>query len=350
MNDVTLRPFLRQDAVFPRSCAKIRRMSTTLSLEELYGPIAQPLEEVRAVMNVLWGDALSLVGLTANAMPRAGGKMLRPALCLMASGAIGVRDLSSQVTLAASFEALHVASLAHDDVIDRALLRRGAPSLSGLWDNHAAVLGGDYLVARAVEMLATYDCAAVIAKAIRSVRQMAEGELFFFNREKDSITPDDCIMLAQQKTASLFAEACSAPTYMTGAEYREALYNYGNELGIAFQLVDDVLDITQPSVQLGKPSCGDVAEGKNTIPIMFLRDALQGEDRARLDALSGGDLTDSDRDWIISRTSQTGAKERAEQLTLDYAARAKASLAILPLSPYREAMEGIVDFVLVRGA
>lgn len=325
-------------------------MSTTLSLDDIYAPVAAPLAEVRGVMDGLWGDALSLVGLSAGAMPRAGGKMLRPALCLMASGAIGMRDLTAQVTLAASFEALHVASLAHDDVIDRALLRRGAPSLSGLWDNHAAVLGGDYLVARAVEMLATYDCAIVIAKAIRSVRRMAEGELFFFNRDKDSVTPEDCIMLAQQKTASLFAEACSAPTYLSGVEYRDALYTYGNELGIAFQLVDDVLDITQPSSQLGKPSCGDVSEGKSTIPIMYLRDALQGEERARLDRLRGSELSDQDRDWIIQRAHETGAKDRAEQLTLDYANRAREALSVLPASPYRDSMESIVEFVLVRGA
>ena len=325
-------------------------MNTLLTLDDLYRPIDAPLDDVRGIMDGLWGDALSLVGLSAGAMPRAGGKMLRPALCLMAAGAIGAQDLRPYATLAASFEALHVASLAHDDVIDRALLRRGAPSLSGLWDNHAAVLGGDYLVARAVEMLATYDCAVVIAKAIRSVRRMAEGELFFFNRDKDSITPDDCIMLAQQKTASLFAEACSAPTYVIEPGQRDALYTYGNELGIAFQLVDDVLDITQPTAQLGKPSCGDVAEGKSTIPIMYLREAMAGADRERLDALTGTELTEPDREWIVAQAHATGAKERAEQLTLDYATRAKAALSGLPGSAYRESMEGVVDFVLVRGA
>jgi octaprenyl-diphosphate synthase len=303
---------------------------------------------VREAMNRLWTDALSLVGLPEGPLPRAGGKMLRPALCLMSAGAIGAQDLSRFVTLAASFEALHVASLAHDDVLDRALMRRGAPSLSGLWDNHAAVLGGDYLVARAVEMLATYDCATVIAKAIRSVRRMAEGELFFFNRDQDSIVPQDCIMLAQQKTASLFAEACSAPTYVIEAQHRDALYTYGNELGIAFQLVDDVLDVTQSARTLGKPSCGDVAEGKKTLPLIFLREVLQGEDRERYDAICGNPLSEEDRDWIIQQVISTGAKERAEAETLAYAGRAKESLAALPQSAYRDAMEGMVDFVLAR--
>lgn len=325
-------------------------MSTALSLDELYRPIQDPLAQVREAMNRLWTDALSLVGLPEGPMPRAGGKMLRPALCLMAAGAIGARDLTRYVTLAASFEALHVASLAHDDVLDRALLRRGAPSLSGLWDNHAAVLGGDYLVARAVEMLATYDCATVIAKAIRSVRRMAEGELFFFNRDPATIVPEDCIRLAQQKTASLFAEACSAPTYVIEPPHREALYTYGNELGIAFQLVDDVLDISQSAQTLGKPSCGDVAEGKRTLPLIYLRESLDDSGRARLNGYEGATLNDDDREWIVQQCVATGARERAEADTRAYAQRARDALLSLPSSEYRDAMDGMVDFVLSREA
>lgn len=301
-------------------------------------------------MDRLWLDALELVGVDGAGATRAGGKLLRPALCLMAAGAIGATDLKRYVRLAASFESLHIASLAHDDVLDRALLRRGAASLSGLWDNHAAVLGGDYLVARAVEMLAEYDSCTVIAKAIRSVRRMAEGELFFFNRDRDAITHEDCIMLARQKTASLFAEACSAPSYVVDEAYREPLFEFGDQLGIAFQLVDDILDVTQPTEKLGKPACGDVLEGKRTIPIMYLRDALTGADRERLDAMENAEITDADRAWIIEQAHETGAQERAEALTRDFADRARAALTQLPESPYRDAMDGIIDFVLVRGA
>jgi len=325
-------------------------VSTTLTLDELYGPIQEPLTEVRAIMDQMWTDALELVGADQGLKPRAGGKLLRPALCLMAAGAIGAKELKPYAKLAASFEALHIASLTHDDVIDRALLRRGNASLSGLWDNHAAVLGGDYLVARAVEMLADYDSCTVIAKAIRSVRRMAEGELFFFNRDVEAVTPDDCIMLAQQKTASLFAEACSAPAHVLDAKHREALYEFGDRLGIAFQLVDDILDITQPAERLGKPSCGDVVEGKRTIPIMYLRDALDPEGRKRLDSLEQAEITDADREWVMGAAQETGAREQAERLTERYADEARESLQRLPESPYREAMAGIVEFVLIRGA
>ena len=323
-------------------------MSTTLTLQNLYQPVQPPLDDVKGSITQLWTDALELVGLDAGFTPTLGGKMLRPALCLMSAGALGAQDLKKFVPLATAFEALHLASLAHDDVIDRALLRRGTASLAGLWDNHAAVLGGDYLVARSVEILATYDSCPVIANAIKSVRQMAEGELFFFNREASTVTQDDCIMLAKRKTASLFAEAISAPTYVLGASFREALYNFGIGLGIAFQLVDDILDVTQPTERLGKPSCGDVVEGKQTLPIMFLREALSPEDQERLAAMKDADITDDDRNWIITQTHETGAREKTEAITKGYANDALENLDQLPDSPFKDSMRGIMEFILIR--
>lgn len=324
------------------------RVSKTIALTDLYRPIETELDGVRDTIHQLWVDALTLVRIDGDVAPRPGGKLLRPALSLLSAGAIGGTDLDRYVTLASAFEALHIASLAHDDVIDRAILRRGNSSLNAFWDNHAAVLGGDYLVARAVEMLATYDVCAVVANAIKSVRCMAEGELYFFGKENDPIVAEDCIMLAEQKTASLFAEACSAPTYILDPTHRKALYQFGISLGIAFQLVDDVLDITQTTEQLGKPACGDIVEGKKTIPIMHLKHGLNGADSSRLDAMRGADISEADREWVISKAEETGAKVKAEAITRSYADEARRHLAQLPPSPYRESMEGIVEFVLVR--
>ncbi len=306
------------------------------------------MDGVRDTIHQLWVDALALVRIDGDASPRPGGKLLRPALSLLAAGAIGGTNLKQYVTLASSFEALHIASLAHDDVIDRAILRRGNSSLNVFWDNHAAVLGGDYLVARAVEMLATYDVCTVVANAIKSVRCMAEGELYFFGKENDPIVAEDCIMLAEQKTASLFAEACSAPTYIIDATHRKSLYQFGISLGIAFQLVDDMLDITQSTEQLGKPACGDIVEGKKTIPIMHLKHGLNGADLERLEAMRGADISDDDRAWVIGKAEETGAKNQAEALTRSYADDARRHLSKLPPSAYRDSMEGIVEFVMVR--
>lgn len=323
-------------------------VNTTITLDTLYRPIEDALVHVRDGIGQLWTDSLTLVNLGGTPAPRTGGKMLRPALCLMAAGAIGGKDLKQYAQLSTAFEALHIASLAHDDVIDRALMRRGKTSLNGLWDNHAAVLGGDYLVARAVEILATYNSCEVISNAIKSVRRMAEGELFFFNRDEASITEEDCIMLAEQKTASLFAEACSAPTYVIDPTHREALHRYGTSLGIAFQLVDDLLDVTQTSERLGKPSCGDVSEGKQTLPIMHMRAHMSAEDQQRLASYRNAVLSDADRDWIIEMAEETGAGEATFCKAKAYADDALAAARTLPPSVYRTSMEGIVEFVLIR--
>lgn len=323
-------------------------MRTTVTLEDIYRPVDDAMVGVRAEIAQLWHDALMLVGLEAQDMPRAGGKMLRPALCLLSAGALGAEDLGPYVRLATAFEALHVASLAHDDVLDRALLRRGKPSLTGFWDNHAAVLGGDYLVARAVELLAEYESCAVIANAIRSVRRMAEGELYFFNRPAGQYSQEDCIRLAEQKTASLFAEAASAPAHLLDATQKTRLHDFGMALGVAFQLVDDMLDITQATEGLGKPACGDVAEGKRTIPIMFLRDALDTAGRQRLDACLNCELSDEEREWIIRAAAEAGVADRTMTICREYAEQAVSCLAALPPTPYRESMENMVEFVLLR--
>jgi octaprenyl-diphosphate synthase len=293
---------------------------------------------------------LHLVGVEQEVVPAAGGKMLRPALCLMAAGAIGGRDLTQYVQLAGAFEALHIASLAHDDVIDKALLRRGVTALHAMWDNHAAILGGDYLVARSVEMLAQYDSCPVIANAITSVRRMAEGELLYFGRDYDAMRPEDCILLAQQKTASLFAEACSAPTYIIDPTHRDHLHAFGTGLGTAFQIIDDLLDVTQPTEHLGKPSCGDVVEGKKTLPIIFLRSALPAGDQARFDSFRETGVTEEDRGWIGDRVEATGARDQTLEEAGRHTAQALDALHQLPPSEYREAMEGVADLLLVRSA
>lgn len=325
-------------------------MKTTLNLSQLYRPVSSQVDLVRASISRIWQEALGLVRVEMVDQPTAGGKLLRPALCLLASGALGARDLDRYVSLATAYEALHIASLAHDDVIDRAILRRGASALNMLWDNHAAVLGGDYLVARSVEILAGYDSCAVIANAIRSVRCMAEGELVFFGRENEPFRREDCIQLAEQKTASLIAEACSAPSHLLDQGCREPLHRFGTALGVAFQIVDDLIDLTQTAAVLGKPSCGDIVEGKRTLPIMYMREGLDEDERARLDAMRNAEMSEVDRAWVHEAVERTGARERTEAEARHFADEALEALTELPSSEFRDSMEGIVEFILVRSS
>lgn len=323
-------------------------MSTTITLEDLYQPIALPIEHVRDEIARLWNDALALVNLENLTKPKTSGKMLRPAVCLLSAGAIGGNNLEQYAKLATAFEALHIASLAHDDVIDKAILRRNDASLNAMWDNHAAVLGGDYLVARAVEFLCTYDKCDIVSNAITSVRQMAEGELYFFGRDETSITENDCIMLSKQKTASLFAEACTAATYIIDSDHRDSLHNFGIDFGIAFQIIDDLIDLTQPTTNLGKPACGDIAEGKMTLPIMFMRETLDTDDQNRLNSLRDTTLSDTDRTWIQETVEQCGAHERTETAARNHVKTAHKHLAALPESEYRDALDGLLEFLLIR--
>jgi octaprenyl-diphosphate synthase len=323
-------------------------MATTETLRALYTPIAPQLVEVRALVDSIWRDALKLVRVPAVDIPGAGGKFLRPALCLLSAGTAGAANLDQYSRLAAAYEGLHLASLAHDDVIDHAMMRRGHNSLNALWNNHAAVLGGDYLVARAVEMIAEYDCCTVVSKAVSSVRHMAECELFFFGRPPGEAVPEECLQLAEGKTASLFAAACSAPATILKSQHESALWQFGNSLGVAFQLVDDLLDLTGTTDNLGKPSCGDIAEGKSTLPILYMLKALPAEDKARLSSLQETDLSEQDRQWVHDAVIQTGAVAKTQAVAKAYADQALAALASIPQNPYHHSMEGLMHFVLDR--
>lgn len=325
-------------------------MQTTLTLAELYKPVQQDLESVREAVGNLWLDALRLVHGSELPRPPGRGKMLRPALCLLSAGAGGAKDSAHFIPMATAMELLHLAALAHDDVIDGSDLRRGVRSLNALWDNHTAVLGGDYLVARAINIMSCYDSCDVVNSAIDSVRQMAEGELTHFGLGRDHHSKEACISLARQKTASLFAVTCSTPMCLIEGGPREALYSYGLALGIAFQLIDDLLDLSQDKETLGKPAFGDITEGKRTLPLLFMREGLDKDGIARLDSLLGTHLTDGDRAWVTEILESTGAREKTESLAREYASEAQAALAGIPSSVYKASMLGLTEFVLVRGS
>ncbi len=333
-----------------RGCATIHAMKHQHTLSALYEPIAPALEEVRGVMKEIWGDVLRLVHCTAAAAGEtvAEGKLLRPALCLLAAGTLGEQDLRPYSRLAAAYEAMHLASLAHDDVVDHASLRRGQYALNVLWDEHAAVLGGDYLVARALEMLLEYRSLDIISAATRVVRRMSEGELRFFGRDADKATEEDCITLADTKTASLFAAACSAPACLINPASVSMLYDFGIALGIAFQLVDDLLDISQPASVLGKPSCGDVAEGKQTLPLILLRQRMDDRERKALEALQGVSLTDRDCAWVRDCSQRLDIPVLLNGRVNTYIETAIERLHCFPSSPFRDSMEGLARFILVR--
>lgn len=334
-----------------RACATIAQpMTIALSLKQLYSPIEGPLHTARHTVEREWTDAFRLVYGSNATPPRLGGKMLRPALCFLSSGVSGAANPRDFIDMAAAMELLHLAALAHDDVVDRADTRRGTTSLNRLWDNHTAVLGGDYLVARALDILTCYESTAVIRSALHSIHEMAEGELINFGRKQKQLGEEDCIRLAEKKTASLFAVSCSCPAVFLGSPHERALYEFGLGVGTGFQLADDLLDLDQDEETLGKPSCGDLIEGKVTLPILYLSDALSPGEVARLNAFTGSTMTPDDRAWVRHKLGETGAREKTELLAREYVNRGKAALEAIPASSESDAMLGIAEFVLLRDA
>jgi len=325
-------------------------MATTLNLKSIYESIDPLLDDVQTTVRSQWIDAFQLVYGKDAMPPRLGGKMMRPALCFFSASACGADDLGHFNEMASAMELLHLAALAHDDVVDSADMRRGETSLNRLWDNHTAVLGGDYLVAKALRILTVYDSCSVISSALDSIHQMAEGELMNFGVGKENMGEEDCIRLSEKKTASLFAVSCCTPSLLTNPEFKQPLHDYGMGMGTAFQLIDDLIDLEQDEETLGKPSCGDIVEGKVTLPMIYMKEAMNDSDRSHFESMHGQLVTDENRNWVREKLFETKAHERIINQCDAYAEQSKSALDALPHSSAIDSMKQIAEFVLIRNA
>src|ERR1700690_328850 len=290
-----------------------------------------------------------------------GGKRLRPALLLLAAGASGYRG-ESAIRLGAVVEMIHSATLIHDDVIDGANTRRGRPSANARWGNHMSVLAGDWLYMQSFEMALQERNFAVLDILIDLTQNMVEGELLQLTRlGLTDLTETEATELAYRKTACLFS-GCARLGAVLGKQPKhveDALAEYGRNAGLAFQLVDDLLDFTASPEQLGKPVLSDLKEGKVTLPlILALRaDTPHASEGNGHDANGAGRQLVAkvleERGFVSVRPEQitrlvreTGALERAAKMAREYVACAKDALAELPDTDYRRALLAVPDFIL----
>jgi octaprenyl-diphosphate synthase len=299
-----------------------------------------------------------------------GGKRLRPALLLLAAGASGYRG-ESAIRLGAVVEMIHSATLIHDDVIDGANTRRGRPSANARWGNHMSVLAGDWLYMQSFEMALRERNFAVLDILIDLTQNMVEGELLQLTRlGRIDLNETEATELAYRKTACLFS-GCSRLGAVLGKQPKaveDALAEYGRNAGLAFQLVDDLLDFTASPEKLGKPVLSDLKEGKVTLPLIF---ALEAGTQAAAEGNGNGDGVGhahsngdgrrlvakvlEERDFRSVRPEQitrlvkeTGALERSRKMAREYVSRAKESLSELPDTEYRRALLAVPDFILDR--
>ncbi|GAB3761533.1 heptaprenyl diphosphate synthase [Nocardioides ginsengisegetis] len=288
----------------------------------------------------------------ASHLMEAGGKRFRPLLVLLAAECGDRAGSDEVVTAACVVELTHLASLYHDDVMDEADLRRGAPSANSRWDNHVAILTGDFLFSKSSELTAELGPDAVKIQALTFTR-LVEGQIM------ETVTPgpgEDPLAhyldVVAGKTGSLIATSARYGARFGGAsrEVEEALTAYGEIVGSAFQLSDDILDIASESDESGKTPGTDLREGVPTLPVLMAR-ASQDPADARLLELLDADLTDDQvHAEVLDLLRKHPAMDEARAYVIARAQEAKALLAVLPDGPVREALEAFADIVAVRSA
>jgi octaprenyl-diphosphate synthase len=273
---------------------------------------------------------------------------MRPALLLLSASYAGRKDRSA-IRLAAVVELLHSATLIHDDVIDSADTRRGRPSANSKWGNHRSVLTGDWLYMQSFQMALEERNFRILDILIDLTQKMVEGELIQLAKiGRIDVTEEDALRLATYKTACLFS-GCARLGAVLGGLDEQALADYGRYAGLAFQLVDDLLDFTASAEQLGKPVLSDLKEGKVTLPLIYAMENGHRDARelvARV--LEEKEFNSVRPETIVSLVHESGALGRARALAQDYACRAKACLNGRPDSEYARALATLPDFILDR--
>jgi octaprenyl-diphosphate synthase len=280
-----------------------------------------------------------------------GGKRLRPALLLLSASYAGHKDRSA-IRLAAVVELLHSATLIHDDVIDSAGTRRGRPSANSKWGNHRSVLTGDWLYMQSFQMALEERNFRILDILIDLTRKMVEGELIQLAKiGRIDVTEEDALQLATYKTACLFSGCARLGAVLGGldGDEEQALADYGRYAGLAFQLVDDLLDFTASAQQVGKPVLSDLKEGKVTLPLIYAMENGHREARELVARVLAEKEFDSVRpETIVALVQDSGALDRARNLAQDYACRAKACLNGHADSEYARALATLPDFILER--
>jgi octaprenyl-diphosphate synthase len=281
-----------------------------------------------------------------------GGKRLRPALLLLSARYCGRTKSDGAIRLGAVVELLHSATLIHDDVIDSANTRRGRPSANSRWGNHRSVLVGDWLYMLSFQMALEERNFRILDILIDLTQKMVEGELIQLEKiGRIDITEEDALRLATYKTACLFSGCARLGAVLGGLEEagEEALAEYGRYAGLAFQLVDDLLDFTASAEQLGKPVLSDLKEGKVTLPLIYAMENGHRDARELVARVLEEKEFDSVRpETIVALVQESGALDRARNLAHEYARRAKACLNGHGDSEYARALLTLPDFILER--
>jgi len=318
--------------------------------DALAGRLADRMQRVERALTEPVRSRAPFVTNAASHLMEAGGKRFRPLLVLLAAEAGSHPDSDEVITAACVVELTHLASLYHDDVMDEAALRRGAESANARWDNHVAILTGDFLFSKSSELTAELGADAVRIQA-QTFTRLVEGQIQETVKPNADDDPlEHYLDVVAGKTGSLIATSARYGARFGGAtpEVEDALTAYGDIVGTAFQLSDDILDVASDSVDSGKTPGTDLREGVPTLPVLMAKASIRPED-ARLLQLLDSDLSDDDlhaEALVLLRAHPAMGEARA--YVVARAQEAKALLQVLPIGPVRGALESFADIVATR--
>ena len=327
-----------------------------VTISKPHDRLAETLQgEMRAV------DALIRTRMVSEHAPRipeitahlveAGGKRLRPMLTLAAAKLCGYQG-DADVKLAATVEFIHTATLLHDDVVDESAQRRGRPTANLLWDNKSSVLVGDYLLARSFQLMTETGSMRVLEILSNASATISEGEVLQLTAAQDLKTSEEIyLQVVRGKTAALFAAACEVGGVISGATERqiEALRSYGDALGIAFQIADDLLDYSGDTAATGKNVGDDFRERKLTLPV--IRAVAKGTEKERafwLRTIEKGRQEEGDLETALELMRVHDTLESTRVTAEAWAAKARDALEELPEHPVREMLSDLASFVVAR--
>lgn len=320
--------------------------------DRLAAYLASDMDSVNALIRARMASehAPRIPEVTAH-LVEAGGKRLRPMLTLAAARLCGYEG-PFHVHLAATVEFIHTATLLHDDVVDESAQRRGRPTANLLWDNKSSVLVGDYLFARAFQLMVEPGNLRVLDILANASATIAEGEVLQLTAAQDLATTEAIyLQVVRGKTAALFSAATESGAVIAGAgaDQVKALFTYGDALGIAFQIVDDLLDYGGTAAVIGKNTGDDFRERKLTLPVIKAVAKADATERAFwVRVIEKGKQGDGDLEHAIALLGKHGAMEAARAEALGWAAKAQAALAVLPDHPLRTMLSDLAAYVVAR--
>ena len=325
---------------------------SSLALSQIFEPIRGDLEKVDEEFANHVQSKVSLIPQIGQYIRTSGGKRIRPAVLLMASRLVGYKGDRS-ILYAAVVEFIHTATLVHDDIIDDSDLRRGRLAVHSRWGNDITVLLGDYLYIKSMAMALTHDELEIIRNLCNVTLRMIEGELYQLTKNGDAgITEEEHFDIMRRKTAYLFG-GCAQIGGMLGkvsSAHEQALQEYGFNLGMVFQLVDDLLDFTGDADAVGKPIASDLREGKVTLPLIHLQAHANGGSGPQIirDIIAARNATPEQWHDLLRCLKEQASIDYAYRRAVDFAERAKKPLYAFPPSAERDALLALPDYVLSR--